>query len=102
MSLKIIIEKEFDNPLLSRKQINFKILHQRMPTPTRIEVKKKLAAQYNVDLERVIISKLTPKYGQEYTVGYAKIYDSVEKAMEIEPKYIIKRNQPKEEKKKEE
>ena len=96
MSMKIIITKEFDNLLLNRKQIDFKILHQKMATPSRTEVRKKIAAQFNADLERVIITKLTPKYGQEYTVGYAKIYDTTELAQQIEPKYILKRLQSKE------
>ncbi|NVM55581.1 MAG: 30S ribosomal protein S24e [Candidatus Helarchaeota archaeon] len=99
MSLKLIITNEFDNPLLSRKQIDFKLLHQKQPTPTRAEVKSKLAAQFNVDPNRIIISKLTQKYGQEYTIGFAKIYDSIEKVQQIEPKYMLKRNQPKEKKK---
>ncbi|MHA1131527.1 MAG: 30S ribosomal protein S24e, partial [Candidatus Helarchaeota archaeon] len=52
----------------------------------------------NADLDKVIISKLAPKYGQELTVGYAKIYDSIEAAVKIEQPYILKRNKPKEEK----
>jgi ribosomal protein S24E len=95
MSMTIIIDKEFNNVLLSRKQIHFKILHQKMPTPPRMEVREKIAAQFNADVERVIISKLNTKYGQELTVGYAKIYDSVEKRDKIEAQYIIKRNQKK-------
>ena len=55
MSLKLIVTKEFDNLLLNRKQIDFKLLHQKMSTPTRAEVKNKLAAQFNVEPERVII-----------------------------------------------
>ena len=95
MSLKIVITNEMDNPLLSRKQVEFKLLHQKMATPSRMDVKKKLAAQFNVDLERVIIQKLTSKFGQSYTFGFAKIYDSVESAQQIEEKYILKRNQGK-------
>ncbi|MHA1275616.1 MAG: 30S ribosomal protein S24e [Candidatus Helarchaeota archaeon] len=98
MSLKLIIDKEFENPLLNRKQIYFRILHQKLPTPTKLETRKKLAAQFNADLDKVIISKLAPKYGQELTVGYAKIYDSIEAAVKIEQPYILKRNKPKEEK----
>lgn len=95
MSMKIIIDKEFNNVLLSRKQINFKLLHQKMPTPKRTEVREKIAAQFNADIENVIISKLNTKYGQELTVGYAKIYDSIEKRDQIESQYMIKRNQKK-------
>ncbi|HUY00847.1 MAG TPA: 30S ribosomal protein S24e [Candidatus Deferrimicrobium sp.] len=92
MSLKIIITKEFENPLLNRKRVNFKILHQKMPTPSRIEVRKTIAAQYNVDLETIFIEKLETKYGQPYTVGLAKIYSTPEKAQQNEKKYVIKRH----------
>ena len=102
MSVKIVIEKEFNNPLLNRKQLYFKVIHQQQVTPTRNDIRKKLAAQFNSDLDTVIISKLTPKYGQAFTVGYAKIYETAEKAQQIEPKYVLKRNQGEKAKKKEE
>ncbi|NVM27343.1 MAG: 30S ribosomal protein S24e [Candidatus Helarchaeota archaeon] len=102
MSIKLIIKKEFDNLLLNRKQIDFELLHQKMSTPTRAEVKSKLAAQFNVKPDRVIISKLTPKFGQAFTVGYAKIYNTKEDAETIEPKHSMKRNQPKAKKKEKE
>lgn len=98
MSLNIVVVDEFDNVILHRKQVNFKIIHQKMATPTRTEVKNKLAAQFNADPNAVIIAKLTPRYGQSLTLGYAKIYDSPEKAQEIEVQYLLKRNQPKEQK----
>ncbi len=98
MSMKIVIEKEFDNILLNRKQIHFRIIHQKQATPTRAEIRKKIAAQFNADLEKVIISQLIPKYGQAFTVGYAKIYETLENLQKIEPKYAIKRNKIKEEK----
>ncbi|MHA1267642.1 MAG: 30S ribosomal protein S24e [Candidatus Helarchaeota archaeon] len=97
MSWNLIILKEFDNSLLNRKQINFKIIHEKMATPTRDEVKRKLAAQFNADPNTIIIDKLLPRFGQATTVGFAKIYNSPED-LTIEPKYIIKRNQPKEQK----
>ncbi len=101
MSLKLIITNELENPLLFRKQVDFKLIHQKMSTPTRAEVSSKLAAQFNVDQTRIIIHKLTPKFGHEFTIGYAKIYDSPEKVQEIEPEYMRKRNQAKKEAKNE-
>ena len=98
MSVNIVVLKELDNRLLSRKQIDFKIIHQQMPTPSRAEVRSKLAAQLNVNPKAIIIHKLDGRFGQGITVGFAKIYDSPEKVEEIEFKYLIKRNQPKEQK----
>ena len=99
MSVTVEINKELENPLLFRKGINFKVIHQKMATPSRSEVRKKLAAQFNVDLERVIIVRMISRYGSDYSEGEARIYDSTEHAKQIESKYILKRHV---EKKKEE
>jgi len=92
MSSQLVITKESENPLLYRIAINFKVIHRSMATPSRSEVRKKLAAQYGVDLERVIIAQMISRYGSEYTEGIARIYDTVDHAKKIESKYIIKRH----------
>ena len=88
----LVIDKEAEYPLLFRKAINFKVMHRSMATPSRSEVRKKLAAQYKVDLERIIIVRMTSRYGSEYSEGIARIYDSPEHARQIESKYILKRH----------
>jgi small subunit ribosomal protein S24e len=92
MSSQLEITNESENVLLSRKQIRFKIFHRSMATPSRAEVRKKLAAQLNVDADRVIIIRLISKYGHEYTEGLARVYETAEKAVQIEGAHIIKRH----------
>jgi small subunit ribosomal protein S24e len=95
MSSQLEITQESENVLLGRKQIRFKIFHRGTATPSREDARKKLAAQFNVELERVIITKLISKYGHEYTEGIARVYETTEKATQLERKYILKRHEVK-------
>jgi small subunit ribosomal protein S24e len=87
------------NDLLKRNEVKFSIYHEEGGTPSRVDVKQKLAASLDVNEERIYISKYGTKTGSMITVGEANVYDSVEQAKMIEPKYIILRNSPKTEKK---
>jgi len=98
--LDIEIIKEKENPLLDRKEINF-ILSHTGPTPSRDEIKKKIVAQYNSQYELVMVDKLSSEYGNQQTIGYAKIYSNLQRISEIENKHIIERNKPIEKAKKE-
>ncbi len=93
MASQLEITNETENILLARKQIQFKIFHRSMATPSRADVRKKLAAQINVELDRVIIVRLTSKYGHEYTDGLARVYDTADKAVQIEGAHLIKRHE---------
>ena len=97
MSINILSENE--SPLLKRKEISFEIEHEKMSTPSRFEIRKKIAAQFNVPLETTYIESLKSKFGLPKTIGIARIYESEERAKLIEPEHIIKRNQEKKEKK---
>jgi small subunit ribosomal protein S24e len=90
--LEINIIKDWDNPLLDRKEITFNISHTGK-TPSRDEIKNKLVAQLNSRHELVIVDKIRTEYGTQNTSGYAKIYSNVERANEIENKYVLKRNE---------
>jgi small subunit ribosomal protein S24e len=87
------------NELLKRNEVKFSIFHEEGGTPSRVDVRQKLAASLDVNEERIYISKYGTKTGSMITVGEANVYDSVEQAKMTEPKYIILRNSPKTEKK---
>lgn len=53
-------------------------------------------------LETTYIKSLTSEFGFPKTLGLARIYESEERAKLIETKHIIKRNQEKTKKEKEE
>ncbi|NHI93961.1 MAG: 30S ribosomal protein S24e [Candidatus Lokiarchaeota archaeon] len=98
-TIKVISESE--NKLLNRKEIEFEILHTSNSTPKRLEIKKKIAAQFNKEEELTIIKKLDTKYGIGMSTGKARIYNNMIDVQNIEPSYLIKRNSPKEEKEEE-
>ena len=90
--MEINITKDWDNPLLDRKEIRFNISHTGA-TPSRDEIKNKLVALLNSRHELVIVDKIGTEYGTQNTTGYAKMYSDVDRANEIEKKHILKRNE---------
>jgi small subunit ribosomal protein S24e len=101
MEVKIVSEKE--NPLLKRRKVYFQVEHsQTGSTPPRLEVRKVVATVLKKDADLVFIKKLETKTGTHIAFGVANVYDSVEQARLIEPKYIIERNVPPEKPKEEE
>ena len=101
MEVKIISEKS--NPLLGRREVHFHVEHdQTGSTPPRLEIRKAVATALKTDADLVFVKKVETKTGRHIAIGIANIYDSVEKAKLIEPRYVIKRNAPPEKPKEEE
>ena len=87
-----IISKE-QNPLLKRKEITFSVDHaQNGGTPTRVDVGNQLASLLKTKLELVYVKNFETKRGTMVAVGEANVYESIEQAKLMEPKYIIARN----------
>ncbi len=100
MEVKIIAEKQ--NPMLKRREVDFRIEHgQTGGTPGRLEVRKALAAALKLDENVVFVKKFETKTGTSTANGVAHVYDTVDQAKLIEPEYIIKRNIPPEKPKEE-
>jgi len=97
----INILSETENKLLKRKDIDFEITHSTSSTPNRMEIKKKIAAQFNKEENLTLIIKLKTKYGIGLTEGQARLYENQSDIKEIEPAFIIKRNEPKKKEKEE-
>ena len=89
MEVEIIDEDE--NPMLHRTDVRFQLTHEEA-TPSRLSVRDSLAAKLNKDAGEVVVRKLDTKYGMRKTVGYAKVYDDAEHALEVEQKYALERN----------
>lgn len=66
---------------------------QQPSTPTRSEVRREIAVLLKAELDRVWIRKMETKTGTNLTVGLAHVYDDPAKALQVEPKHIIRRNQ---------
>jgi small subunit ribosomal protein S24e len=100
MEVKIVSTKE--NPLLKRKEVDFKVEQgPKGKTPARLEVKKALAAELKMSEEVVFVKRMRTMTGTNTAVGVANAYETVEQAKFIEPEYIIKRNSPPEKPKEE-
>lgn len=89
MDIEIIEESE--NPMLHRKDVTFKVIHEEA-TPERLSVRDSLAAMLNKDADEVVIRDLNTKFGMRTTIGEAKVYDDDEHAREIEREYVLERN----------
>ena len=101
MKLKIVSKEK--NPLMKRTEVTFRIEHdQTGGTPSRVEVRKEVAALLKTDLELVYVKQLETKTGIMVAVGEATAYESAEQAKLVEPKHIIARNVVPETKKSEE
>mgnify|MGYP001446515109 CR=1 FL=1 len=89
--MKVEVKEQRENPLLKRKEIRFTVDHKGGATPTKgavVEELKKIVKGKGV----IVIDSMESKYGLGVTDGYAKAYDSLEAAFEIEKEHIMQRN----------
>ncbi len=89
MKLQIINDKE--NPLLERRELVVKILHEKA-TPPRKEVRSKLIAELNLDKDSTIVDRMLPKFGSREVIVFVKVYKTRERMLEIEDESKIKKN----------
>ena len=105
--MEIEIQSKTDNILLGRTEVHFVILHEGEGTPKRDLVRSELAEKLNAKKETIMVDFMRSSFGIRKTVGYAKIYKSIEDAKAGESDPILKRNglgtkkKPKKEAKKE-
>jgi small subunit ribosomal protein S24e len=100
--MQINIESTKDNPLLKRKEVFFTIIQgPKEKTPQRLEVKKAIAIEMKIGDDVVFVKRMHTKTGTSITQGDANVYQSAAQAKIVEPEYILKRNSPPEETKKE-
>jgi len=101
--MEIKITEEQHNILLKRKEILFEVEHsQTKGTPSRIEIRNKLAEILKTKPELVYVKRVATKTGTMKAKGEANAYETIEQAKLLEPEYIITRNIPKEKKEKKE
>jgi small subunit ribosomal protein S24e len=100
MEVKIVYSK--DNPLLKRREIEFRIEHgPTSKTPARLDVRKTLAAELKLGEELVYVKDMRTLTGTGTAVGHANVYQTAARAKLVEPDYIVKRNNPPEKPKEE-
>jgi len=89
--MDVTILEEEENPMLHRTDVRFETTHEE-ETPARSEVRDTLAAQLDKSDEEVVVHRLDTKFGMRTTVGYAKVYDSPEDALDVEHEHMLERN----------
>jgi len=99
--MEVKITEQQQNILLKRKEILFEVEHsQTRGTPSRIEVRNKLAEILKTKPELVYVKRMETKTGTMKAKGEANAYESIEQAKLVEPEYIVTRNMPSEKKEK--
>jgi small subunit ribosomal protein S24e len=89
--MKIEIVEEKKNPLLSRKELKIKIIHKKA-TPPRQEVKDALVGLLGIDKERIILDSYISRFGVKESIGTARVYESKERALEVENRPVLLKN----------
>jgi small subunit ribosomal protein S24e len=91
MKLDIQVIEEKSNPMLNRREVVFKVIHDES-TPSRKSVVERLAATMNSKPGLVFVDSLKTEFGKRETIGYAKIYETAERAKQVERPHIVERN----------
>lgn len=99
--MRIDITSKKENKMLARQEIEF-TAKEVTSTPSRAEIRKKLAATLNADEKCLIIDVLGTAYGSREISGTARVYSNAADLKKTELPFIITRNFGKEEEKKEE
>jgi small subunit ribosomal protein S24e len=90
--MEIEIQSKLDNVLLGRTEVRFVILHEGEGTPKRELVRSELAEKLNAKKETIMVDAMHSSFGSRKTIGYAKVYKSIEDAKAREADPILKRN----------
>merc|ERR1719337_350483 len=80
------------NRLLQRKQMIVDIIHPNSATPKKSEVRESLAKNYKTTADCIIAFGFKTIFGGGKTSGFALIYDSVEAAKKVEPRFRLVRH----------
>jgi len=89
--MDIRILKDKNNALLNRRELDF-IVKYEGSTPSRNDVRNKLAAMLNAPLELLVVQRIKTEYGLQEGKGYAKLYENADRMKEVELEYVMKRN----------
>jgi len=89
--MEITVLSEDENPMLHRTDVRFRVSHAEA-TPDRLGVRDSLAARLGKDADEVVIRSLDTKFGMRTTLGEAKVYESADRATDVEQDHVLERN----------
>jgi len=90
--MKMEITEKKKNTILKRTEVRFTIDHKDEATPSKGKVVEEIAKMMDAKKDQIVLNNIDSVYGNGRSNGYAKVYDSKEDALAIEPEYILKRN----------
>ncbi|XP_018495824.1 40S ribosomal protein S24 isoform X2 [Galendromus occidentalis] len=90
-SVTIRTRRFMTNRLLNRRQMIVEIVHPNRPTVSKQEVREQLAKVYKTTPDVIFCFGFRTNFGGGKTVGFALIYDTLDYAKKIEPKYRLAR-----------
>merc|ERR1712241_871062 len=91
-SATIRTRKFLSNRLMSRKQMIVDVLHPGRATVSKTEIREKLARMYKTTADTVFAFGFRTAFGGGKTTGFGLIYDSLDAAKKLEPKYRLVRH----------
>ena len=89
--MKIDIVKKHENPLTKRTEIDFTI-KDAQATPSRKEIREKMAALTGSDEKHLVIDVLDTGFGTTSLKGKARVYKTPEDLKKGELRYVVYRN----------
>lgn len=90
-NMKVDVTEKRQNKILQRQEINFTVKESGR-TPSRKELREKVAALVGADEKNLVIDVLKTSYGTVNVSGVARVYKSNEELRALETKPIIERN----------
>ncbi|MCE4612672.1 MAG: 30S ribosomal protein S24e [Desulfurococcales archaeon] len=86
------VVRERYNPLIKRRELELLISHELKPTPMRITLRMQVSEALGVDVKLVYVRSIRTEYGIGRSWARIHVYESVDRALEFEPKHIVERN----------
>ncbi len=99
--MKLEITEKKENKAMQRNEVLFKIEDAKI-TPSRKELKPKIAAMLNTKEQLVVIKKVSHPFGGREATITVNAYQNEATLKKLEPKHLIERDSGKKKEKKEE
>ena len=91
MDMDVEIIGREKNPVVGREEVEFKASEITV-TPSRKELRAKLAALLNAKEDAVLVRSVRQIFGCNEATGQAVVYETAEQLKKIEHEYLVNRN----------
>ena len=81
-----------ENKMVGRREVKLMVDHFGKGTPKRSEIREALSKMFDAPLDNIYVINISTEYGLNRSWVLAHIYDSAERALQIEPEHIVRKN----------